>query len=75
MGVLTFNEDFTVEHFNTGFLNIFRLKSKDVLNRNIKDLSPILKDNFDHIERIIQSRNNETFSFEKELNGKNHFLM
>ena len=74
MGVLTFNEDFTVEHFNTGFLNIFQLKSKDVLNRNIKDLSPILKDNFDHIERIIQSRNNETFSFEKELNGKNHFF-
>ncbi len=74
IGVLTFNENFTAEHFNTGFLKIFQLTSKETVNRNIKDLSPVLKDNFEHIEQIIQSRNTETFSFEKKQDGKNHFF-
>ena len=72
-GLLTFNECFTVDYFNTSFLNIFQTNAQNVSNCHLKDISPILKNNLDLIEQMTKSGNRKTFSFKKDVNGQTRF--
>ena len=72
-GLLTFNENFTVDYFNTSFLHIFQTDAKNVANCHLQDISPILKNNLDLIEQMTQSGSRKTFSFKKDINGQTRF--
>ncbi|MBQ2125063.1 MAG: response regulator [Spirochaetales bacterium] len=72
-GVLTFNECFTVDYFNTSFLNIFQTDAANVANWHLKDISPILNNNLDLIEQMTKSGSRKTFSFKKDVNGQTRF--
>ena len=72
-GLLTFNECFTVDYFNTSFLNIFQTNAQNVSNCHLKDISPILNNNLDLIEQMTKSGSRKTFSFKKDVNGQTRF--
>lgn len=72
-GLLTFNECFTVDYFNTSFLNIFQTDAANVANCHLKDISPILNNNLDLIEQMTKSGSRKTFSFKKDVNGQTRF--